>query len=293
MAPERRPRARAPGRAGVPRRGHVVRARVGGRRRGRRSARMSRRRITRRSRASARTASSTRSTVSSSAPRSRSGTADYAASVVCSPSTPAPARQAGSSATWPGRPALCRAGLPARRVHLWRRSPRAGRGAHGSASVYRSPHRQRCRHPRRARHHEHCSRARLSLVGRPSSGGTDVLLHQAKPAGRHRRVGHRQLDRELGQVRREHVLAEQDGAALQIPGHPLADQHRRTDGHIEQVCVGLGGRGGADGLGGAAEPAPEQLVERGGLDLGSGESGDETPRDTRRRPGRRAGRRPG
>ena len=60
----------------------------------------------------------------------------------------------------------------------------------------------------------------------------------------------------------EHVLAEQHRPAGRVGGDPLAAQHRRPGGHAEQLGDVVGGRVGADRLGGAAQRHAEQLVER-------------------------------
>ncbi|MFN8017831.1 MAG: hypothetical protein U0P45_06880 [Acidimicrobiales bacterium] len=66
---------------------------------------------------------------------------------------------------------------------------------------------------------------------------------------------------ELGAVRRERVLPDQDRGAVLVGGDPLAHQHGRPDGDLQQLGVLRAGGVGPDGLGGAAEGHGQQLVE--------------------------------
>jgi hypothetical protein len=88
-----------------------------------------------------------------------------------------------------------------------------------------------------------------------------------RPLGRHRRLRLREVDDELGAMRREQVLAQQHGAAGVVGGGSLAPQHRRPGGDAQESGVGLADEIGADGLGGSSQFHVEQLVERSPLDV--------------------------
>ncbi len=107
-------------------------------------------------------------------------------------------------------------------------------------------------------------------------------VDDAEAARGHRRLGLRELDDELGAMRREDVLADEDRLPAPIGGHPLAAQHGRADRHAEQAGVDRADEVGADGLGGAAQFDVEQLVERAPLDVLAREVGTEPAPGTTR-----------
>ena len=97
--------------------------------------------------------------------------------------------------------------------------------------------------------------------------GRDRLLDEPQPRRRHRRLIVRQIDHELGAVRREEVLADEHCLAGAVGGDTQAAQQRRANGDPEQLRLGLLGEIGTDRLGRAAQVEVEQLVERRALDV--------------------------